>query len=78
MRVPIEWARSVDGQRRVAAHGTTVDECLRDLAARYPAFERQLATRFELFVNWEYVRLLQGGDTPVRDGDTIQIVPWRA
>jgi molybdopterin converting factor small subunit len=61
-------------------NGTTVRECLEDIAKRYPDLEqwlfdeeRNLKNLFELYVNMESA-LPEGLEKPVKDGDEINLV----
>jgi MoaD family protein len=69
----------------VQADGSNVGDVLRSLASRHPETEAQLfSERGELnryvnvYLNDEDVRVLEGLDTSVSDGDTVVILPAMA
>ena len=73
------------GQTEVEAAGETVGEVLRALTAEHPATEEQLfdpegdLNRYvNVYLNDEDVRVLDGLDTAVKDGDTVVILPAMA
>jgi len=85
VKIPPVLRPSVGGEREVQAEGSNVGEVLKDLVARYPATGQQLFSaegelnRFvNVYLNDEDVRVLQGLETPVRDGDTVVILPAMA
>jgi sulfur-carrier protein len=85
VKIPPVLRASVGGEKEVAASGESVGEVLRDLAANHPATETQLfAADGELnryvnvYLNDEDVRVLDGLDTVVADGDTLVILPAMA
>jgi molybdopterin converting factor small subunit len=85
IKIPPVLRASVGGEREVSASGGNVGEILRDLASSHPATESQLfSTAGELnryvnvYLNDEDVRVLQGLDTAVGDGDTLVILPAMA
>jgi sulfur-carrier protein len=73
------------GEAEVGADGATVGDVLRALAEAHPGTEEQLfSTDGELnryvnvYLNDEDVRVLDGLDTTVSEGDTIVILPAMA
>jgi sulfur-carrier protein len=85
IRVPPVLRPSVGGEREVSAHGESVGEVLRSLAEAHPATESQLFSgdgqlnRYvNVYLNDEDVRVLEGLETPVGEGDTLQILPAMA
>jgi MoaD family protein len=69
-------------QSSVDVEGHTVAEALDALAARYAELRRhlfadggRLRSFVNVYVNQEDIRNLQKDQTPLRDGDTIMIVP---
>jgi molybdopterin converting factor small subunit len=75
----------VGGEKEVSAEGSSVGEVLRALAEAHPATESQLFSpdgqlnRYvNVYVNDEDVRVLDGLDTSVGEGDTLQILPAMA
>jgi molybdopterin converting factor small subunit len=85
IKIPPVLRASVGGEKEVGASGGNVGEVLRDLASAHPATESQLfAADGELnryvnvYLNDEDVRVLQGLETTVADGDTLVILPAMA
>ncbi len=85
VKIPPVLRASVGGEREVGASGTNVGEVLRDLASSHPATESQLfgpdgaLNRYvNVYLNDEDVRVLDGLDTAVGEGDTLQILPAMA
>jgi sulfur-carrier protein len=85
VRIPPVLRPSVGGEKELTAQGSSVGEILRDLAARHPQTESQLfASDGELnryvnvYLNDEDVRVLEGLQTDVSDGDTLVILPAMA
>ena len=81
---PVLRARTGD-QPEVEAGGSTVGEVLRTLTAAHPDTEAQLfgadgdLNRYvNVYLNDEDVRVLDGLETAVSDGDTIVILPAMA
>lgn len=71
----------VGGQRSVQGEGSTVSELLDNLDSRYPGFkdllvaDGQLQRFINIFLNDEDIRYLGNLDTPVKEGDTLAILP---
>jgi sulfur-carrier protein len=85
IKIPPVLRASVGGEREVSASGENVGDILRDLADSHPATADQLfAADGELnryvnvYLNDEDVRVLDGLDTSVGDGDTLVILPAMA
>ena len=85
IKIPPVLRPSVGGEKQISASGASVGEVLRDLAASHPATESQLfAVDGELnryvnvYLNDEDVRVLDGLDTAVKDGDVLVILPAMA
>jgi sulfur-carrier protein len=75
----------VGGAKEVEASGGSVGDVLRSLAQQHPATESQLFSEegdlnryVNVYLNDEDVRVLDGLDTSVSDGDTIVILPAMA
>jgi molybdopterin converting factor small subunit len=74
----------VGGAREVPASGGNVRELLDDLMSRFPLLRAQLVRDDELvpfvnvYVEGEDVRTLDGLDTPVREGQTVILLPAMA
>lgn len=70
------------GARKASIDARTVGEALQKLPGLYPGLgERlrdehgRLREHLNVFHNDEEIRRLQGEDTPVRDGDTVHVMP---
>jgi sulfur-carrier protein len=85
IKIPPVLRSSVSGEKEVDASGSSVGEVLRSLAEQHPATESQLFSEdgglnryVNVYVNDEDVRVLDGLDTSVSEGDTIVILPAMA
>jgi sulfur-carrier protein len=85
IKIPPVLRASVGGEREVSATGDSVGELLRDLAGAHPATSDQLFSSdgelnryVNVYLNDEDVRVLDGLDTAVSDGDTVVILPAMA
>jgi len=74
--------KAVDGQRQIAADGSTVAELIENIESRYPGFRSQIMDpqgqlhRFvNIYLNDEDIRYLGGADTALKDGDQVSILP---
>ncbi len=81
VRVTANLQKLVGGQRSVQGEGSTVSELLDDLDSHYPGFKDLLVTdgqlhRFvNIYLNDEDIRFLDKLDTPLKEGDTLSILP---
>ena len=80
--VPTPMQRYTMNQDEVEVGGATVDHALMHLSENYPDIKKHLFNDdgslrafVNVYVNDEDSRHLQGGATPVQDGDTLTIVP---
>jgi molybdopterin synthase sulfur carrier subunit len=85
VKIPPVLRASVGGAKEVDASGDTVGQVLRSLAEQHPATESQLFSEdgelnryVNVYLNDEDVRVLDGLDTAVSQGDTIVILPAMA
>ncbi len=85
IRIPPVLRPQTGGDPEVEAGGSTVGEVLRSLTASHPATEDQLfgedgdLNRYvNVYLNDEDVRVLDGLETAVSDGDTVVILPAMA
>jgi molybdopterin synthase sulfur carrier subunit len=85
IKIPPVLRSSVGGEKEVDARGSSVGEVLRSLAQQHPATESQLFSEdgglnryVNVYLNDEDVRVLDGLDTSVSEGDTIVILPAMA
>ena len=81
VQIPTPMRQHTEGQGTVDAAGNTVKELLDTLGTKYPGltgrlFENGQLRRFvNVYLNDEDIRYLDNLDTPVKDGDTVSIVP---
>jgi sulfur-carrier protein len=85
VRIPPVLRPAVGGEREVSADGSSVGEVLRALTSAHPDTEAQLfgdggdLNRYvNVYLNDEDVRVLDGLDTSVSEGDTLVILPAMA
>jgi sulfur-carrier protein len=85
VKIPPVLRSSTGGQKEIVAEGDNVRDVLRQLAQSHPATEGQLfgdegqLNRYvNVYLNDEDVRVLQGLDTEVTEGDTLVILPAMA
>ena len=85
VKIPPVLRASVGGAKEVEASGSDVGAVLRSLAEQHPATESQLFSEegelnryVNVYLNDEDVRVLNGLDTDVTEGDTIVILPAMA
>ena len=85
IRIPPVLRPSVGGEREVTAPGDTVGDVLRNLADAHPETRTQLfgdggdLNRYvNVYLNDEDVRVLDGLQTGVGDGDSLVILPAMA
>ena len=85
VRIPPTLRAEVGGAREVEASGSTMRDVLADLAARFPGLGRQvlddgdgIAPFVNVYLDSEDVRMLDGLDTPVREGATVILLPAMA
>lgn len=85
VKIPPVLRPSVGGEKQVNADGTTVGEVLKSLAADHPQTQSQLFSAegelnryVNVYLNDEDVRVLDGLETSVGEGDTLVILPAMA
>jgi len=81
VRIPTILRTYTDGQKAVEGAGTTLDELFTDLDSRHAGLRDRVVDgsglrRFvNVYLNDEDVRFLGGLETPVKDGDTVTVLP---
>ena len=81
VRVTANLQKLVGGQSSVQGEGSTVSELLDNVDSCYPGFKGLLVTdgqlhRFvNIYLNDEDIRFLDKLDTPLKEGDTLSILP---
>jgi molybdopterin synthase sulfur carrier subunit len=85
VKIPPVLRASTGGEKEVSADGGNVGEVLRALAGEHPDTERQIFAEdgalnryVNVYLNDEDVRVLDGLDTPVKEADTLVILPAMA
>jgi molybdopterin synthase sulfur carrier subunit len=85
LKIPPVLRSSTGGESQVHADGSTVGQALNALAEAHPATKSQLFAEdgslnryVNVYLNDEDVRVLDGLDTPVKDSDTLVILPAMA
>ncbi|MDJ0270560.1 MAG: MoaD/ThiS family protein [Aigarchaeota archaeon] len=80
--LPTPLRQYADGQEVVVISASTVGEALQQLVERFQALRRHLYNEsgklrsfVNVFVNEEDIRHLKGEETPLKDGDTVYIIP---
>jgi sulfur-carrier protein len=81
VRIPTILRTYTDGAKQVEGTGSTLDELIADLEQRHAGLRARLIDdgslrRFvNVYLNDEDVRFLSGLETPVKDGDTVTVLP---
>ena len=82
IHIPTSLRQYADEKDAVEVAGRTAGEGLANLTTQYPDLRRQLYTddgKLRAFVNFylndEDIRSLQQENTPVKEGDSLSIVP---
>ena len=81
VRIPTILRTYTDGAKQVEGTGSTLDELITNLEQRHGGLRDRLVDggglrRFvNVYLNDEDVRFLSGLDTPVKDGDTVTVLP---
>jgi molybdopterin synthase sulfur carrier subunit len=81
VRIPTILRSYTGGAKAVEGSGATLDELLNNLEAAHGGLRERLVDgeklrRFvNVYLNDEDVRFLGGLETPVKDGDTVTVLP---
>jgi len=82
IHIPTPLRPYAGGADRVSVEAATVDEALAHLTASHPGLKKHLFTDegrlrsfVNVYVNDEEIRHLSGGNTPIKPGDELTIVP---
>jgi len=81
VRIPTILRPYTNDQKSVAAEGATLSAVIADLDAKYVGLGERLLEngalrRFiNVYINDEDVRFLGGLDAPIKDGDSITVLP---
>lgn len=81
VHIPTPLRQHTQGRDVVSTQGSTVKEVLDDLGRQFPEITQRLfdngqVRRFvNVYVNDEDIRYLSNLDTPVKEGDSVSIIP---
>ncbi|MCE2855918.1 MAG: MoaD/ThiS family protein [Ilumatobacteraceae bacterium] len=82
VRIPTTMRPLSGGASTVSVEGSNLSDVLAALDAAHPGFKDRLFDAegalhkfVNVFVSDDDVRYLQGLDTPVKDGDTVSLIP---
>jgi MoaD family protein len=82
LEIPTALRPYADKQATVEFNAATVGEALKNLTSKYADLRKHLYTDdgrirsfVNIYVNDEDIRYLEKENTPIKDGDTISIVP---
>ncbi len=82
VRVTAVLQKLTGGQKQIQASGSTVAELLADIDVRHPGFKAQMygpdgkLHRFvNVYLNDEDIRYTGGVETPLKAGDSLDILP---
>jgi molybdopterin synthase sulfur carrier subunit len=82
VRIPTPLRKLTNEQELVQVAPGTVQAAIRELQTRFPGIQERLVDeagqvrRFvNVYVNEEDIRFLQNGDTVLKDGDEVSIIP---
>ena len=82
IRIPSPLRSYTDGQNNILVVGSSVKEVLLDLIVQYPTLKVHMFTDTEelrpfinIYLGDEDIRYLQGIDTPIKNGETLLIIP---
>ena len=81
VRIPTILRTYTDGAKQVEGAGSTLGELIEDIDGRHSGLRDRLVDggglrRFvNVYLNDEDVRFLGGLETPVKDGDTVTVLP---
>lgn len=82
VRIPTPLRKMAGEKAELAAPAGTVKEVLAEVGKAHPELGARLTDEggrlrryVNFFVNENDIRDLQGADTPVKDGDTLSIMP---
>jgi sulfur-carrier protein len=82
IRIPTLLRRHVNNQSTITADGSTLREVLDNVGQTYPALTSQLVSEngdlhkfLNIYLNDDDVRFLGQLDTPIKDGDSLTVLP---
>ena len=82
VRIPTPLRKLTHDEEVVETSAETIGDAITDLESRYPGLQERLldddgqVRRFvNVYVNKEDIRFLQDKETPLKDGDEVDIIP---
>ncbi len=82
LSIPTPFQRFTNGTGSIEIQAAFVGGAISELVTHYPNLQQHLYTDqgklrsfVNLFLNSEDIRYLQGEDTPLKQGDKLQIIP---
>jgi len=82
VRIPMLLQKLTQDRAEVVGNGSTIGELIDDLEKKFPGIKERICDEtgkvrsfISIYVNEENVRFLQKGETPLKDGDEISIIP---
>ena len=85
VRIPLPMRKLTRDAGSVDASGTTVADLIADLESRYPGIrakmlddDGRLHRYINIYIDGEDIRYRQGLETPVREGEVVQVIPAAA
>ena len=85
VRVPLPMRKLTNDRGSVEASGQTISELVADLDRQYPGVrekmldgEGKLHRYMNVYIDGEDIRYRQGLETPVSEGDVVQVIPAAA
>lgn len=82
LKIPTPLRYYTNGQAEVTVNGRDVAGAMRDLVEQYPILEQhlyngngELRNFVNLFLGQDNIKDLQGLETPLKEGDTLRLIP---
>ena len=82
VRIPMLLQKLTQDRAEVVGNGSTIGELIDDLEKKFPGIKERICDEtgkvcsfISIYVNEENVRFLQKGETPLKDGDEVSIIP---
>ncbi len=82
LKIPTPLRYYTDGLAEVFVSGPSVADAMRNLVEQYPTLEQHLYNGkgdmrafVNLFLGEDNIKDLQGLETPLKDGDTLRLIP---
>jgi len=82
VRIPTPLRKFTGGKEQVEVRGATISEVIDDLELNFPGMKEKLyddsgsIRKFlNIYLNDEDIRFMESVNTPVKDGDSISLIP---